>query len=343
MSEAVIKQVPEDFIVRERARLILNPSGRFAYYRLSKRGYSTQKAVETVARAFHKRLKYVNFAGNKDKHAVTEQSISILHGPARSLEREGIKLEFLGRGRERINLGDLEGNEFEITVRNIGKGPDKPKCVPNYYDTQRFGMKLDNHKTGKLIVQKGYREACKRIPETGERLGKDPRDFVGALRALPKRVLRIYPHAYQAFLWNRIASEYLKGFPSRIIKSPLGELTIPKEKIKNIGIPVPGHGMEKTGNRKLDSIIGKVLKEEGLEKGDFSQKQFPEFDLKGGERDLLANLKDLKIGEIEKDELNPGRKKCLVKFFLGSGSYATMVLRVMFSGIGDKKGEQSVV
>jgi tRNA pseudouridine13 synthase len=342
MSEAVIKTVPSDFIVREKAGLALDPGGRFSYYRLSKRGYSTQKAIEVVARFFRKRLKYVNFAGNKDKHALTEQFISILHGPRRGLEREGISLEWLGRGRERINLGDLEGNDFEITVRNIDKIPEAPVAVPNYYDTQRFGMNLDNHKTGKLIVQKRYGEACGRIPETRERLNKNPGDFVGALRSLPKRVLRLYPHAYQAFLWNRIASEYLKGFPHRSVGFPLGELTIPKEKIKSVGIPIPGYKMEKVREGRLDTIIGKVLEGEGLRKEDFSQNHFPEFDLSGGKRNLLADIKKLEIGKPEEDELNPGRRKCVVKFFLGPGSYATMVLRVMFSGIREGREQSGV-
>jgi tRNA pseudouridine13 synthase len=337
MSEAVIKQVPEDFIVREKAGHVLDAGGRFSYYKLSKRGYSTQKAIEVISRAFRKRLKYVNFAGNKDKHALTEQFISILHGHRRNLERDGIRLEWLGRGRERINLGDLEGNEFEITVRNIEKGPDRPGSVPNYYDTQRFGMNLDNHKIGKDIILKKYQEACKKIPETRERLKEDPGDFVGALRSIPKRVLRLYPHAYQAFLWNNIASQYLGEFTHRSMEFPLGELAVPEGKVRGIGIPIPGYEMEKTGDSRLDTIIEKILKEESLQSGSFSQNHFPEFDLTGGKRNLLADVKGLKIGRLEKDDLNPGKKKCVVKFFLGPGSYATMVLRVMFGGVRDGK------
>ena len=150
-----IKQVPEDFVVRE----IFEPdlgSGRFACYRLTKRGWTTQSAVSQVSRALHKRPKFINFAGNKDKQAVTEQYTSILHGPGKDLELHGgdIRLEYLGQCRKRINLGDSQGNEFEITVRNLPEDarPVAPEQVPNYFDEQRFGMNMNNHLVGMLCI-----------------------------------------------------------------------------------------------------------------------------------------------------------------------------------------------
>ena len=326
---AVIKSVPEDFVVKERILLDAGSSGPYSYYMLRKRGYSTQKAVESVARAFRKKLKYINFAGNKDKYAVTEQHISILHGPARDLDLGDIKLTFLGRGRERINLGSAEGNDFEITVRNIERRPKPPECVPNYFDSQRFGRKENNHIAGKLIVTGKYKEACSLIPETRERLKENPNDFVGALRSLPKRVLRLYPHAYQSFLWNSVASEYIAGFRHWSLELPFGTLRFPEERIASISVPVPGYT-----TTIPDSVIGnisrKVLSEERISLNDFRQKTFPEFDLRGGERILLASVSNLAIGRLEEDELNPGMKKCRISFSLGSGSYATVVIRAMF-------------
>ncbi len=327
-----IKQTPEDFVVRERLDLKIEP-GRYAYYRLNKRVWTTQAAVGQVARAFRKRPRFINFSGNKDKQALTEQYISILHGPRRGLGLQGgdITLEYLGQGRERLNLGTSSGNEFEITVRNLS-GDSRPRAlsqVPNYFDEQRFGMNLNNHLVGKSLILKDFGKACSLVPETREWLSKSPRDYVGALRGLPKRVLRLYAHAYQSWLWNRTACSCLEGFPHRSISWPLGELILPEKPVKNIRIPLLGYDSEIP--RGLGRTTREIMKSEGISPEDFCVKQFQEFDLRGDIRDMMAEPRGLDIGPLRDDELNPGKKKCLVKFSLQSGSYATMLIRAILS------------
>jgi tRNA pseudouridine13 synthase len=327
-----IKQTPEDFVVRE--RLGFQPGqGRYAYYRLTKRGWTTQAAAGQVARAFRKNPRFVNFSGNKDKQAVTEQHISILHGPRRGLELQGgeIRLEYLGQARERLNLGTSPGNEFEITVRNL-PGNFKPgplKQVPNYFDEQRFGMNLNNHLVGKLLVRKDFRGACELVPETREWLEKSPRDYVGALRSLPRRTLRLYAHAYQSWLWNLTACSLLEGFPHREVSWPLGKLAIPTKPMRNREIPILGYDTRIP--RGLGKTIRGILEKEGVSLEDFRVKQFQEFDLSGNSRNLMAEPQNLEISPLREDELNPGKKSCLVRFSLGSGSYATMAIRTIFS------------
>jgi tRNA pseudouridine13 synthase len=328
----VIKQVPEDFVVRESLD-IRTGAGPYSYYLLRKRDWTTQKAVDRVARAFGKRSKFVNFSGNKDRQAVTEQYISILHGPGRDLELSGgeITVKFLGRGNERLNLGSSPGNEFEITVRKLPAGfaPKKVGQVPNYFDEQRFGMNRNNHLAGMHIIRREFREACSLIPETRDRLSRNPNDFVGALRSLPRRVIRLYAHSYQSWLWNLSAMRILEKSPHRKVSWPLGYLIIPTEETDNMKIPILGYDTKIPP--ELEGLLGGILEEEGLELEDFRVPQFPEFDLAGQERDLLVDPGNLSIGEPEDDELNPGTKKVLVKFFLQKGSYATMAIRSIFS------------
>jgi len=323
----VIKQMPEDFVVREILELRLG-SGRYAYYRLTKRGWTTQSAVNMISRAFRKKQKYINFSGNKDKQAFTEQYISILHGPKKDLElcNGDIRLEYLSQGRERINLGTSPANYFEITVRNLSEdfSPKPPLQVPNYFDEQRFGRNLNNHVVGKHIILKKFKEACALIPETREHLRIYPRDYVGALRSLPKRILRLYVHAYQSWFWNLTASRYLEGFPHRKISWSLGELVIPPKPVKSIAVPILGYNTEIPAG--LDDIIREILRTEGISLDDFRVRQFQEFDLSGSSRDLVVEPQNLDIGPLQDDELNPGKKKCLVRFSLQSGSYATMVI-----------------
>ncbi len=325
-----VKAMPDDFIVRENASPELG-SGRYACYRLSKRGWTTGSAIGMVSRAFGKRSKFINFAGNKDKQAVTEQFITILHGPKRGLELDqgNVRLDYLGQTRERMNLGSAQGNEFEITVRNLGPGEKSaiPPAFPNYFDEQRFGMNKNNHITGRHIIRREFEQACALIPETREWLEKSPRDYVGALRSLPKRVLRIYPHAYQSWLWNTAASEEISRHNHREVSWTLGNLAFPEEGLDNREIPVPGY----ESPRDNGGIMQGMLENDGIERKDFRLPQFPEFDLKGGERDLLMEPEGLDITKPEDDELNPGKHNVLVRFSLGKGSYATMVIRAIFS------------
>ena len=72
-----LKKQPEDFNVREVMDLKLSPQGQYSYYLLKKRNYTTERAVQRVSEMLHIPRKIINFAGNKDKVAVTEQYISI--------------------------------------------------------------------------------------------------------------------------------------------------------------------------------------------------------------------------------------------------------------------------
>ena len=116
-----IKQLPEDFIVREISGIKAEGNGQYAYYILKKTDYTTIDALQILSKKFRMPLKCIGFAGNKDKKAVTEQKISIFRGSKNfeNVELSGIGLKYLGNGKEPISLGDLEGNDFTITVRNL--------------------------------------------------------------------------------------------------------------------------------------------------------------------------------------------------------------------------------
>jgi tRNA(Glu) U13 pseudouridine synthase TruD len=224
------------------------------------------------------------------------------------LERPGLRVEFLGRGKERINLGSAPSNHFIITIRNLQKKPKAIKQFVNCYDSQRFGSAGNNHEIGRLLLKREFAKAAKMVPElSGEK------DAVKALLQLPKGVLRIYPHAYQSWLWNKMAGDYFKSHP----------------KTKNLKVPIIGWN---TVLRPPFREVGrKLLASEGLRRHDFKIAELPECNLEGDERDLFAIPKNLKIGPLQRDELNSGRRKVTVEFSLGAGSYATMCVRVMMS------------
>ncbi len=69
-----------------------------------------------------------------------------------------------------------------------------------------------------------------------------------------------------------------------------------------------------------------ILKVEGISRKDFIIKPLPELSSEGSERDVMMKVKGFKTLEYSDDELNEGKKKQVVKFYLDKGCYATVVI-----------------
>lgn len=324
-----IKQFPSDFIVKEISSINLE-NGQYSYYILKKTNYTTIDALKVLSEKFKIQLKNFGFAGNKDKHAVTEQKISIFRG-SRNFENYEIKdvgLKYLGNGKNPISLGDLEGNEFIITIRNLGnKNIEKIKNleskklkIPNLYGPQRFGR--NNHLAGKAIVKKDFKKAIRLILENkgnNEKiirsyLNENKNNYIGALRLISLRTRKLFVHSYQSFLFNKIVEEFLKN-----------------NKLKNIKIPIIGFEFElnKIKNKILKNIFKKTIDEEKINQRDFIINQMPELTSEGGFRNLFFEMK-FRILEIGKDELNEKKQKIKITFKLPKSCYATVALEYAF-------------
>ncbi|MBD3303629.1 tRNA pseudouridine(13) synthase TruD [Candidatus Woesearchaeota archaeon] len=308
-----IKEKTEDFIVKEISTIKPKEKGKYTYFLLKKKNYNTIRALEHAANALHINPKKFGFAGNKDKIAITEQVCSVPEVNKDRLEKiklRDIELKFLGKGNEPISLGDLEGNEFEIIVRNIDKKPAAKKEFVNYFGEQRFGK--INVPIGKAIVKKDFEKAVKLMlsnkgPEevkVRDYNHKNPTNYVGALKTLPLKLLKIYIHAYQSWIWNKVV-----------------EKTGKKGTLPLVGF----------GTIVDNSVLADFLAEEGIRPRDFIIKEIPELSSEGDEREIIAEAKDLKIGPLEEDEINKGKKKNLVKFTLPKGSYATVFINQLFT------------
>jgi len=330
-----IKQLPLDFCVKEVSDFQLDGSGDYSYYTLEKTNCDMFRAISVVARALRVDQKHINYAGIKDKAAVTCQTISILNGPKKDFDLDNIKLKYLGKGKERIVLGSLVANRFDIVVRNIeqdkGFGDFAPKYpVPNYFDEQRFGMNADNHLVGRHIIKKEFEAAAKLIPELQDALVDNPTNFVGALFRLPKKHLLIYIHAYQSYLWNRVVSNYISKFRHKSVETGIGELNFPVELVDDKKVPLYGFGTEFSDD-EIEQIYQKVLTEEKVSERDFIIRQMPGLSLEGTDRDLFIDIKDFSAGDLLDDDLNENKKKIRLEFTLPKGAYATMVVKWVFS------------
>lgn len=304
-----LKNVPEDFIVRERSTVIPGNDGKYSYFLMQKRDYNTLKAIGLIAKLSGSSPKDFGFAGTKDRRAVTSQVISF-RGDSRRLRGinlAGISLEFLGMGTKPVSLGDLEGNDFEITVRKLEKAPAPAKKFINFFGEQRFSSQ--NADIGKAIINGDFGKACSLIGIPAEK-----NDYVGALRKISRKLLQMYVHAYQSWIWNSAVKEYLRACKAR----------------DNEKFPIPGFGSELEGCK--GDIVRAIMGSEGITERSFIIRKLPEISPEGDERDIFSEAESLEMGILGDDELNPGKKKITLKFFLKKGSYATEFIAQLFQG-----------
>jgi tRNA pseudouridine13 synthase len=169
-----LKAIPEDFVVREQLDLdAVGAEGRFAIYKVSKRGVSTLDAAVRLAGAAGVKTDAVRFAGLKDKHACTVQAMSVEGGRTVELATEDLTAVLLGYAGRPVNSEWLLANEFEIRVRDLSKD-DAARLerglsavaesgVPNYFDDQRFGAARAGKGFPALELCQGKPEAALRL------------------------------------------------------------------------------------------------------------------------------------------------------------------------------------
>ena len=162
-----LKQIPEDFVVIEVSSVTVSDHGRYLYFWMKKKGLNTLDAVKELARQLRIKEKDIGFAGSKDKHAVTEQMISIAGVNKEAVEKvsfEKISLEFYGFGNKPISLGDLQGNKFEIVLRNLeNETIEKTSLIENYFDEQRFSE--NNVRIGRYLLKKNFAAAAEVVDD----------------------------------------------------------------------------------------------------------------------------------------------------------------------------------
>lgn len=284
-----IKEKLEDFVVNEVMNLDFC-EGSYNYYLVKKKGRNTKDVVKFLKAKLNTKI---GFAGLKDKHALTSQYFSVYQRKI-FLDMDGVEFEFVGSGSKRINLGDHKGNEFKIVIRDLDKELNPVENIINYFGPQRFSK--NNVDVGKALVQKDFAKACSLLE-----LKVAKNDYIGVLRKFGLKKLKFFIHAYQSWLWNKVAKTVKKG------------------------------ELELVGFLTKDPRYDKVLAEEGIVAKDFIIRQIPELSAEGSPREVIVNVGKFKTLEFSDDELNEGKKKQVVSFYLPKGSYATVVVESLLN------------
>ena len=153
VASGVLKANPEDFVVVEDLGFEPDGEGEHILVRILKNGCNTRFVADALAKFLKIHAREVSFAGQKDKHAVTEQWLCArVPGNAMpdlsAFQLEGCKVLEYARHKRKLRLGALQGNAFTLVLREISDRADVDarlqaiveKGVPNYFGAQRFGI-----------------------------------------------------------------------------------------------------------------------------------------------------------------------------------------------------------
>lgn len=315
-----IRVEPEDFAVSEVLGHEPDGDGEHLWLWVRKRERNTVDVAGDLARAAGVNIRQVGFAGLKDRNAVTRQYFSIhLPGAASpdtsAWEIDGVTVESASRSSKKIKRGRLRSNRFELVVRDLAGARTeleerlvavRDHGVPNGFGEQRFG---------------------------GNNIARAHALFRGEMRRKPSKTKRgFYLSAARSLVFNHVLDERIRrGDWNRLIDGDLAMLDgsrsffaadvddadqlrrCAEQDIHPSG-PLPGQGESPAAgvaaeieNRMFESHRELV---DGLAK--FGMKQ---------ERRPLR----MRVGDLEWSY--PDERTMKLVFSLGTGSYATSVLR----------------
>ncbi|MBQ2763137.1 MAG: tRNA pseudouridine(13) synthase TruD, partial [Candidatus Methanomethylophilaceae archaeon] len=166
-----LKKSAEDFIVTEVSdKPPVIEDGKFTIAEITTKNWETNRLIRLLARAMRISRERIGFAGTKDKRAITTQLMSFECDPSRldEVTFNDITIGSYYKSNRPIRMGDLKGNRFSITVRDIES--DISACsetvkqsvneivptggFPNYFGVQRFGTSRPvTHIVGEKIVR----------------------------------------------------------------------------------------------------------------------------------------------------------------------------------------------
>ncbi|KAL8889091.1 MAG: hypothetical protein Q9215_003590 [Flavoplaca cf. flavocitrina] len=166
--------------------------GDYLHFTLYKENKDTMEVISYLAKILKLRPQLFQFAGTKDRRGITVQRASVYRTLAKRLADVGRTLRNAAIGNfeyhpQGLQLGDLTGNEFVITLRDchfegLGELDVDAKIEPastvvgtaiknfsehgfiNYYGLQRFGsFSTGTHTIGRSMLQGDFKAACEAI------------------------------------------------------------------------------------------------------------------------------------------------------------------------------------
>jgi tRNA pseudouridine13 synthase len=167
-----IKGSPEDFLVEEIAAYQPSGQGEHCYALIEKRGIATLEALRRLSKALGVPERDIGYAGMKDAIGVTRQTVSIPRVSPQAvlaLEIPGMTILSAVLHGNKLRLGHLKGNRFQIRVRDTAPGALasaeaaiavlERRGVPNRFGSQRYGVQGNSHLIGAAMLRRDFKAA----------------------------------------------------------------------------------------------------------------------------------------------------------------------------------------
>ncbi|KAF9317316.1 multisubstrate pseudouridine synthase 7 [Podila horticola] len=197
--------------------------GEFCRFCLFKENRETMEALNHITATLRVPGKVFSIAGTKDRRGVTSQWVTAhkvkaerLVGLNKNLHNMRIgNFSYVPKG---LKLGDLNGNRFKITLRNVTVDSEetltrsmtslRDKGFINYFGMQRFGTgSVGTHQIGRAILRGEWSEAVDLImkPRVGERADAEKARVHWDEKRDPQEALKMFPRMWVAetqILWS---------------------------------------------------------------------------------------------------------------------------------------------
>lgn len=169
--QGTIKEDSDHFKVNEIPLYDLSGQGEHYYHLLEKKNLTTDEIIKSLSQDLGIKVQDIGYAGKKDKFAHTTQYISL---PLKvDKEYENANIKFVSQHKNKLKMGHLKGNKFEIIVcsKNNNQLDELQKTqehlleygCPNYFGPQRFSK--NNHLYGQKILM-----GEKKVSQKGKRM-----------------------------------------------------------------------------------------------------------------------------------------------------------------------------
>jgi len=334
---AVLKDRPADFVVRESLVVPLDgdQDREQQYLVLRKSGYTTMEAIRLIAARAGVSTRDVTYGGLKDEDGITEQLVAVPHGVLANWSAAGpwvleegdrwLRLNHYGYGERPLQVGRLQGNGFQLVVRNLD--PEQANRLAeqakinlfflNYHDVQRFGVPggpKRTHEVGAAMLAGDWDRALKVLIE---------------LRAPESPLAEAWTGAAKDFFCDldpRNASFYLASHASAGWNQELGEVA---RRVGGETVRVEIEGVAFEYLTSIDRILAMLADTRELPRAKytFDDGRISE---RGSPRPTVVQTV-VSISPAEPDDHRAGRSKVGLNFFLPSGCYATAAVRQLLT------------
>jgi tRNA pseudouridine13 synthase len=166
-------------------------------------------------------------------------------------------------------------------------------------------------------------------------LDHKPTGFLEALKKISREELSNYFSSYQAYLWNEILRRTVapvipgpyKSYPG--VAGDYFFYTRINDSLEDLTLPLPG-AKAKMNDKHVEAVYCQVLENNGLKQPMFNKLKLRQAFFKSLPRKAIVIPENLSFSFFN-DEIYKGKKKLILEFILPRGSYATMLLKRIFS------------